>query len=467
LRRQQGQEAGGGPKGEVVVKNPNEAFFIYLDLDKKEVYEGEQITANWYIYTRGNILALDRLKFPDLKGFWKEIIEEVPALNFTQEVLNGVPYRRALLASHALFPIKAGTAVVDEYKVKATVQIPQGPFGGSQPYSFTRSSDRVQIKVKPLPVEGRPKDFSGAVGLFDVQASVDNPEVPINQPFSLKIRFEGEGNAKLIELPSLELPAGLEQYDTKSDAKFFKNGRSYKEFEVLIIPREPGKVTIPALALSLFDPKTGRYYSKKTEPIQLNVSGAKTADVNSPDAKSPSGSSTPVPAKPDLPPILTTYQSRSVSPVAGSAGLWAFLVLCLGALGWKAHREFGRKEKKATIREMLKARMKKVAKAQKSGDWRQAGVEMTNVIYTVLGAISGEGGASKELRLLLEKAPPSLRRDLGEQLGQTVDLFQFLTFAPEEAVGARKEPAALAEEISKAEALLLKAIDHLDSQSGT
>jgi hypothetical protein len=458
------QRRGGGiPKAQVAPRNPNEAFFIHLDLDKKEVFEGEQITANWYIYSRGNLLALDRLKFPDLKGFWKEIIEEVPALNFTQEVINGVSYRKALLASHALFPIKPGTAVIDEYKVKATVQLPAGPFGAfsyGQPYTYTRSSDRVKITVKPLPSEGKPQDFSGAVGQFDVQATVENREVPINQPFALKIRFEGEGNAKLIELPPMALPTGLENYDTKSDAKFFKNGRSYKEFEVLIIPREPGDLTIPAISVSLFDPRTGKYYSKKTEPIPIHVSGSKMADANATPSVTAKAAATPA-AKPQLPPILTSYQGSSAAgaatwPVFGGMSLLSLLVL-----GWKARRELGRKEKKASLRELLHQRMKKVNKAMKGGQTREASAQMTNVIYSVLGAISGEGGASKELKALLEKAPPSLRRDLGEELSKTVDLFQFLTFAPEEALGSRGKASELQAEIQKAEKLLQKAIDHV------
>lgn len=103
LQRRGGQV----PKAQAVPKNPNEAFFIQLDLDKTEVFEGEQITANWFFYTRGNVMALDRLKFPDLKGFWKEIIEEVPALNFTQEVINGVPYRRGTFGKPCTFSDQA------------------------------------------------------------------------------------------------------------------------------------------------------------------------------------------------------------------------------------------------------------------------------------------------------------------------------------------------------------------------
>jgi hypothetical protein len=192
--------------------NPNEAFFIQCEVDKTDVYEGEQIVVNWYIYTRGNIMSLDRLKFPDLKGFWKEIIEEVPSLNFTQEVVNGIPYKKALLASHALFPIKPGVAVIDEYKLKAQVALPTstfGSFGFGKPYTFSKSSERIKINVKPIPTEGKPADFSGAVGQFNVQVLVDGNQFPVNQPFSMRVRFEGSGNAKLIELPHLDLPKGI------------------------------------------------------------------------------------------------------------------------------------------------------------------------------------------------------------------------------------------------------------------
>ena len=196
--------------------NPNEAFFIQVEVDKTDVYEGEQITVNWYLYTRGQMETLDREKFPDLRGFWKEVIEEVPSIQFTQEVVNGVPYKKALLASHALFPIKAGTATIDEYKIKSRIRLPVDGYGYLGPaYEYTKSSRPVEITVRPLPMEGRPADFTGAVGQFDVHSAVEGQTFPVNQPFSLKVRFEGSGNAKLIDLPSMNLPTGVEVYDTK------------------------------------------------------------------------------------------------------------------------------------------------------------------------------------------------------------------------------------------------------------
>lgn len=452
-------------------KNPNEAFFVQCDVDKTDVYEGEQITVNWYIYTRGNILSLDRVKFPELRGFWKEIIEEVPALNFSEEIVNGVAYRKALLASHALFPIKPGTAIIDPYRIKAQVQLPSNPFsafGFGKPYTFTKASAEVKINVKPLPTEGRPTNFSGAVGQFDVTAKVEGGnQFPVNQPFSLKVRFEGRGNAKLIELPTLNLPPGIEIYNTKSDSKFFKNGKSYKEFEVLIIPRQEGEMEIPAMSFSEFDPQLKHFVSKKTEAIHLKI----VANPNAANGlQAPGGalgqgavaatSGTTLPPKPQLPPLLMSWESTTpFAHLRSQILLWLgiFLVVLI-ALVFKARKELGFGEKQRNLRDEIDQRMKKVNQALDKGDWRQMGTEMTNLIYHVLGEITGQGGAHLELGRLLDQAPPSLRRELGSPLAHWIDVFQIMSFAPEGVVGKLKEKSEMKKNSTEAYEVLLKAV---------
>ncbi len=457
-------------------KNPNDAFFIQSEVDKTEVYEGEQIVVNWYIYTRGNLLSLDRLKFPDLKGFWKEIIEEVPALNFTQEVVNGIPYRKALLASHALFPIKPGTAVIDEYKIKAQVQLPTSPFGAfglGKPYSYSRASDRVRITVKPLPAEGRPASFSGAVGQFDVRAQVEGNQFPVNQPFSLKVRFEGNGNGKLIELPALDLPKTIEIYDTKSEAKYFKNGKSYREFEVLLIPRQEGDLTIPAMSFSMFDPIAKKYMTQSTDPIAIQI----VNNPNSPLAQDKSSGlvnpgeapakAAKVEKKPELPGVLVSWENAASGPLAANPwALWgAVYSAIVMVLGWKARREFGWGKKKRDLRAELQKRLKKINVLIDQGKWREAGTEMTNSIYHVLGQVSGQGGASQELSKILDQAPPSLRRELGEDLNRLVEVCQVLSFAPEGVVGRLKEPAELKKNASQIEKVLIRALSLADNDT--
>ncbi|MFS4457865.1 BatD family protein [Bdellovibrio sp. HCB2-146] len=447
--------------------NPNEAFFISVEVDKTEVFEGEQVTVNWYIYTRGQMETLDRLKFPSLKGFWKEIIEEVPSIQFSEEVVNGIPWKKALLASHALFPIKAGTAVIDEYKIKSRVRLPTQGYGFfGKAYEYTKSSSRIPIKVKPLPVEGRPSDFTGAVGQFELHAAVDNPNVPVNQPFSLKVRFEGSGNAKLIDLPVLNLPTGFEQYDSKSESKFFKNGRSFKEFEVLIIPRQEGEVQFPALSVSMFDPATQKYYTRSTQPLTIKVTNNPNAPVGSSsrmaDDKVKTGKAAPEKV---LPQPLMHWEPSVEASVWTHPSIWfAIYGGILALLGVKALRTFGWHQRRQTLQDLVQKRYKKVDQALSAKDHRKVGAEMTNIFYVVLGEVAGRGGASEEIHRLLEQIPPSVRRDHGAEIEKTFEIFQTLSFAPDEMLGSLKDPGTMKANVDKAKKVISSVISAVDEK---
>lgn len=444
--------------------NPNEAFYIGVEVDKTEVYEGEQVTVNWYVYTRGQMETLDRLKFPDLKGFWKEIIEEVPSIQFVQVNVGGVPWKRALLASHALFPIKAGTARIDEYKIKSRVRLPQQGYGYvGKAYEYTKSSVGVPIKVKPLPVEGRPSDFSGAVGQFEVHARVEEQNLPVNQPLSLKVRFEGAGNAKLIDLPAMNLPAGLEQYDTKSESKFFKNGRSFKEFEVLLIPRQEGDVTIPAMSVSMFDPKTSKYYTRKTEEIKLKIVNNPNAPVGSSQRMTGvDGKPAAAPAKVEenkLPNVIMAWEPSAQASVMYRPWLWALIYLsAFGALVWKSQRELGWGRRRRSLKDQVAKRYKVVDQALGKEDFRTVGTEMTNIFYLVLGHVAGESGAAQQVHDLMTQIPPSLRRDYGDEIAKTFETFQTLSFAPEEMLGSLKSKDSMKTNVERAKKVIAQLI---------
>lgn len=441
--------------------NPNEAFFIAVEVDKTEVYEGEQITVNWYLYTRGQMETLDRVKFPNLKGFWKEIIAEVPSIQFYQEVVNGVPWKKALLASHALFPIKAGTATIDEYRIKSRVRSVT-TMGLGRPYEYTKTSARVPIKVKALPAEGRPREFTGAVGKFDISTNVENKSIPVNQPLTLKVRFEGAGNAKVIELPAMELPPGLEQYETKSESRFFKNGRSFKEFEVLLIPRQEGDLTIPGLSVAMFDPQTSRYYTRTTDPIELKVVPNPNASVGAASRLAVDSPPTKPPQKQDLPPPILQLEASS-QPFVSVVWLWVMgYAVALLTLLAQAQKVFGWGLKKKSLRDQLAIRLKKVDAAYKKSEHRKLGTEMTNAFYLVFGEVSGEAGAGEVLQLLLNKLSPSLRTKYGPLISQSFEYFQTLTFAPEEMIKPLVQKERLQTEVSKAKKLLNSVVSEIE-----
>lgn len=437
--------------------NPDEAFFIQVEVDKTEVFVGEQVTASWYLYTRGQIRDIDTLKYPSVNGFWKEDIELATQLNFQQEIINGIPYKKALLASYALFPLKPGKAVVDSYKAKCTVVTPSN-FGFGRPYQFTKASKPVDIKVNEVPKENRPANYSGAVGNFQVRAELEQKTVPVNQPLTLKLVFEGEGNAKLIDLPAMELPPNLELYDTQADSKFFRDGRSFKEFQLLIIPRSQGPHTIPSVSVSAFNPKTGQFYNQSTPEISITATAAEGGStISSSPLAQFGGAKSQLPLT--MPTVSKEWSEASVSGFQQSWIIWGatYFLLIVGLLV-KAGREMGWLVRQRDVMKMMRPKLSQLNQNADKGKWREVGTEGTNLIYFVLGEISGLGGASHELEKLLLHSAPSVRRELGAALKAQLNYFETLSFAPEEAVGSLKEKATLKSKVKEAEKILVKAV---------
>ncbi len=418
------RQFGGPTQGSFMTgpRNEKDAFFVLAEVDKTEAYKGEQITASWYLYTRGRVQDIDSLKYPNLKGFWKEDIQISTHLNFERDVINGIPYNRALLVSYALFPIEEGKALIDPYRVKATIA---GGFGFGQGFQATKSSDEIPVMIKPLPVEGRPSDFTGAVGEFQMMVDAPAKTVVAHQPFSLKVRFEGRGNAKTIELPKLDLGENLEVYDISNESNFFKNGQSYKEFNVLLIARKAGELTLNPFKASYFNPKTRNYATLSSQPITLNVMPGVKQDSLGEERIQPE----------ELPeaklPEVRTQWSPKKSQRNYSFLIWmtlfaSVLLLLIGKLAI----DMGFFSQPPNLKEVLDQRFKELDKLVSKKQLRQLGIQATNTIYYALGNISGEGGASEEFDKVLAKVAPSVRREIEAPLRKLVDYFGVLGFGP-------------------------------------
>jgi len=403
-------------------RNDKDAFFVLAEIDKTEAYKGEQITASWYLYTRGRVQDIDSLKYPNLKGFWKEDIQISTHLNFERDVINGIPYNRALLVSYALFPIEEGKALIDSYRVKATIA---GGFGFGRGFQATKSSEEIPVMIKPLPKDGVPSDFTGAVGEFQMMVDAPSKTIVAHQPFSLKVRFEGRGNAKTIELPKLNLGEGLEVYDVSNESNFFKNGQSYKEFDVLLIAREPGETTLDSFKASYFNPKTRSYATLSSQPITLNVLPGVKQDSLGEERIQPEEVQ-----EAKLPEIRTQWAAeKSHRSYQFLIWLVLFTIVLLFLLA-KLVFDLGFFSQPPTLQEVLDHRFKELDKLVSKKQLRQLGIQATNTIYYTLGDISGEGGANEEFDKVLAKVAPSVRREIEVPLRKLVDYFGVLGFGP-------------------------------------
>jgi hypothetical protein len=430
--------------------NAQDAFVIVAEVDKTNVYKGEQITATWYLYTKAGVREIDTLKYPTLKGFWKEDIELATLLTFQPAELEGKPYNKALLASYALFPIEAGKATVDAYRAKVVVV---GGFGRAM--TSTKSSQSIPILVKPLPEVSQQAVFSGAVGEFQMNSKIESLSVVAHQPFSLKVRVDGRGNAKQFELPNMDLPPSVELYDIKKDSQFFKNGTSYKEFEIFLIPREQGPVTIPAISTTVFNPKTEKYETLTTQPFEIQVlagtgqQGIASNRIQKDEQK---------PIEPLVP--IATWTPSSSSQWVPNISVFTVLFATSGLFflvsGFWMAGVFAKDE---TLKEKFLRRHKKLKTLQSKKKWRELGVEATNLVNFVLGDVIGEGGADVHIDRLLDKLPPSVRKEMAADLKPMMNRFYVLGFGPDEAVQQTVAKDDFSKDIQLLDKLMLKAIE--------
>lgn len=263
--------------------------FVRAIPDKQKVYQGEQVTVTYKLYTRLNIASqMSVSKLPQYQGFWSEELETSSNITFTTETYEGKQFRVGILKRAALFPTQSGELSVTPFELKVPVQIQKKRktgnsifddffndpfFGVGETVEFTAKSNTIKINVLPLPEKNKPASFQGAVGQYTMNAQFDKTSTKTNEPVSLKMTIDGSGNIQLLNIPEIQLPTGLEKFEPKTDEQVNRSNRvnGTKKIEYLLVPRTPGKKEIPPINFSYFDPSKGAYVTLSTPTYTLNV----------------------------------------------------------------------------------------------------------------------------------------------------------------------------------------------------
>lgn len=339
------------------------AVMIRAEIDKDKVYKGEQLIVSYYLYRRTTVYNIEASKFPELKGFLREEIA-MPLMGTRLEsdrvVLDGVVYDRSLLVRYAAYPLQEGTLRIDPLGIKyvasaGSLDDGEDPFtqffrmGQTRPGSV--KSEPIGVEVLSLPLDGRPASFSGGVGDFNVTSAIDKTEVRANEAVTLTVKVDGRGNLAAIGEPKAKWPETVELYDSKGVAKSGKGGIGEKIFEFLLIPRSPGKLVLPPLEFSFFDPSKKAYVTRSTEKAEINVlePAPGSAAVQSRANRPPVGvaeNASPASSKEELRPLKLTTSPGEVSiwhwisrgAVGGACLLLLVLGLDLGRQAWGAGR---------------------------------------------------------------------------------------------------------------------------------
>jgi len=286
-----GNKGGGRKKGKDI--DTSKRIFIELTTNKKDAYLYEQVIMSFKLYFQRG-LPIEDLDYvpPRTKNFFAEKLGDERRF---EEVRDGILYNVIELRT-ALFPVASGNIEIPPAKFKCNIRIRQkrhrnwDPFNDSfdnslfdeflgrneYRYPVERTTDSIRVKIKPLPDEGKPKDFAGAVGTFTMDVLAKPTVVKVGEPVTLSIKVLGKGNIQTIGEPTLDLEGtdDFEVYPAETNTTITdkKEGiKGEKLFSRVIEPQHDGIEAIPAISFSFFDPALEKYRTITHAPIPIKV----------------------------------------------------------------------------------------------------------------------------------------------------------------------------------------------------
>jgi BatD DUF11 like domain len=267
-------------------------IFARVDINKTTAYVGEEVTAEYNIYTQLPMEAAIR-KPTSPEGFWVQEYNEVSNEQNNERVqINGKLYRKFTLRKVALFATKAGALTIPSVDIEGAIELvrqdPVNPEDNSiggiinsmfnvqavEKIPISLTTPILTVTAKPLPTEGQPANFNGTVGTYSLESNIDRTELTTDDAAVLTYCIRGTGNIKLINKPSISFTGDIEAYEPTSFdtiTNFLNDISGYKSYKYILQPRNAGELHIPAGTFCYFDLNTKTYQTLSTNEYTLKV----------------------------------------------------------------------------------------------------------------------------------------------------------------------------------------------------
>ena len=271
-----------------VLQSIDGAAFVRLNLPRRDVYVGESVPVDIQVGARaGLVTALNGL--PTLHGgeFTLNNLSHQP--DREEKVIDDKHF--TVLTWHsAIAAVKPGLFSLD-VETPLTVKLSTRPkqdsaldellgdpflqnyFGSTVSKEIKVSSPAAELKVLAIPQEGRPADFGGAVGSFNVSTEITPQSAVVGDPLTLRFRVNGAGNFDRVNSEMFKHLDDWKTYPSKSSfhASDTVGYKGEKTFEQPLIAPKSGPHTVPPLAFSYFDPVARRFQTATSAPLTVNV----------------------------------------------------------------------------------------------------------------------------------------------------------------------------------------------------
>ncbi len=242
-------------------------IMLSLKMEKAEAYPDETIGLS--IKLSYHNLSLQDIQYPQFprSGLSVGVFGD-PVQN--AEMINGSEYK-TLEFKTSVSGRKTGHFRLGPAQLQFSLLLPSRDaadafFGGRKTSVVKVSSGEISLQINPFPAAGRPADFSGAVGNFDLAAEVRPNSVSTNDPLSLMTAVKGKGSFSAAKCPGMPANSGFSIHEPVASRK---DGEM--SCEQVIIPLTDAVREIPAITFSYFDPQTSAYHTLRKGPFPIKV----------------------------------------------------------------------------------------------------------------------------------------------------------------------------------------------------
>ena len=342
------------------ITSGKELAFLRLLLPKKEMYQGEVVTAELELFLRDFVRGVGNFQLTPLPANGFSVGKMTQGQERRVQIGNAV-YRMVPL-TFVLTAVKSGTMELGPVTASAVLQIPSSSrsrdpffeqFGIRSPFSdFNTEQKQVSlateaepINVLPLPKANVPPSFNGAVGQFTMNVTAGPTNVTVGDPITVRVEISGRGALDTITLPQQAAWKDFKTYPPTSKLetqdKFGLQGT--KTFEEIVAPQNSDIHELPGFAFSFFDPDAKAYRTLTQPPVSLEVRPGSATPLPQIAATKPNSPNQPPPQ--DIIPIKQNLGELAQvgPPVATQTWFLALqgvpLLAWIGAFVWRKRTE--------------------------------------------------------------------------------------------------------------------------------
>jgi hypothetical protein len=273
--------------------------FMVITPKTTDAYVGENVPLRIDFYIRLDAMA-QQDSLPTIKG--SDFLMNDLNVRGTEDIVSveNEPYRRQTWLTAIAAP-KSGDFPLqmerDTYWVKSGRSIFTDPFGASNGALAHANipSNKLIFHARTLPAEGRPADFTGAIGQFEVTGNAAPSSIDVGDPAYLNFSVTGEGNFDSVRSPFLAPDPAWKRYAASSEVHYEDEAhtRGVKNFRQAVIPLKNGTLPLPAATFSYFDPTAKKYVTLAIPLPDITVTGTPLAATSASASAGDNGNATP------------------------------------------------------------------------------------------------------------------------------------------------------------------------------